>query len=68
MSERKVPVDIPEPKKPETDAEFGCFVPGVGCVTMIVMFIVVWGLLFGVTIDGKHHGISCSRAKGVEIQ
>lgn len=68
MSEWKVPVGIPAPKKPETDAEFGCSVPGVGCLTMIVMFIVIWGLLFGVTVNGKHHGISCSTEKGVVVE
>lgn len=27
----------------------------------------IWGLVFGVTIDGRHYGISCSTDRGVEL-
>lgn len=40
----------------------------LGCFTTILIIIAFWALLFGVTIDGKHYGISeCSCEKGVEI-
>jgi hypothetical protein len=41
---------------------------GCGCLGFIAFLIVLWALVFGVTIDGKHYGLSCSVAQGVEIQ
>jgi hypothetical protein len=39
-----------------------------GCVTTIIVGLIVWALLFGVTIDGKHYGlIGCDSDKGVHI-
>ncbi len=43
-----------------SDSPFGC----VGCVVTV---IVLWALLFGVTYGGKHYGLSCSCANGVEV-
>lgn len=41
---------------------------GGGCVSTIIGILVIWALLFGVTIDGKHYGLSgCSQERGVEI-
>jgi hypothetical protein len=44
--------------------EVGC----VGCLSTIMLMIAVWALLFGVTINGKHYGLSgCSCSRGVVI-
>lgn len=42
----------------------GCF----GCLGTIAFFMVVWALIFGVTIGGVHHSLSCSQDKGVAIR
>jgi len=39
-----------------------------GCLRIIVAIILIWALLFGVTWNGKHHGIHCSREKGVGVE
>jgi len=41
-------------------------VSGPGCITTILGFIIIWGLLFGVNYGGKHYGISCGN-NGVDI-
>jgi hypothetical protein len=44
---------------------------GCGCwglVSFLLFVIVVWALLFGVTLDGRHYGLSCSTERGVELQ
>ncbi len=38
-----------------------------GCVTTILAILLLWALLFGVTIGGRHYKLSCSKDKGVEI-
>ena len=39
-----------------------------GLVTIILAVLFIWALLFGVTIDGKHYGLSgCDPEKGLEI-
>ncbi len=40
---------------------------GCGCFSFIVFMIFMWALLFGVTYDGKHYGMSCSCDRGVAI-
>jgi len=40
---------------------------GGGCLGTILLVIVAWALLFGVTVDGKHYGMSCSCERGVGI-
>lgn len=41
---------------------------GGGCFSLILGIILLWALLFGVTINGKHYGIrDCSSEHGVEI-
>lgn len=41
---------------------------GFGCVSVIAAGIFIWALVFGVTIDGKHYGLSgCDTSKGVTI-
>ncbi len=43
----------------------GC---GCGCVGIIFGVLFIWALLFGVTINGTHYGLSgCSQSRGVEI-
>ena len=38
-----------------------------GCLSTVVVITVLWAIFFGVTIDGKHYGISCSTERGVEF-
>lgn len=41
---------------------------GMGCVSTILVCVLAWALLFGVTVSGKHYGLKdCSCARGVEI-
>ncbi len=40
---------------------------GCGCITIILTLIVIWATIFGVTIGGVHHELSCSCKKGVEV-
>lgn len=39
-----------------------------GCLMVILFFFVLWGLIFGVTWNGQHHGISCTTDRGVVIE
>lgn len=41
---------------------------GLGCLWTIFVFVTIWAVCFGVTIDGHHYGIDLSCAKGVEVQ
>lgn len=40
---------------------------GCGCISIILTVIFLWALIFGVTVSGKHYGLSCSSEHGVEI-
>lgn len=40
---------------------------GCGCLTIIFSLIIIWALVFGVTIGGKHYELSCTFEKGVVI-
>ena len=40
----------------------------LGCLSTILFFMLVWALIFGVTIGGVHYGISCSTDSGVSIE
>jgi hypothetical protein len=41
---------------------------GCGCFSTIATLLVLWALIFGVTVGGKHHRItSCSCEKGIEV-
>lgn len=42
----------------------GCW----GCGKTIVGVLIIWAFLFGVTYGGKHHGVSCSCDRGVEVK
>jgi hypothetical protein len=53
-----------ERKMNENGGENGCF----GCLATIVFFVVLWGLIFGVTIGGVHHALSCNTDDGVVIE
>lgn len=48
----------------DTKVHIGCS----GCLFWIVAILALWALFFGVTVDGKHYGISCSTERGVEVQ
>lgn len=37
-------------------------------VKIIIAIFVLWGLVFGYTINGIHHSIDCSCDKGVIIK
>ena len=39
----------------------------LGCLPLVISLIVLWFLLFGVTVDGEHRGLSCSFDRGVEL-
>jgi hypothetical protein len=41
---------------------------GFGCLGIIVGVIVIWALVFGVTVDGNHYGLSCSCNDGVTVE
>lgn len=39
-----------------------------GCLGLILTIILVWALLFGITINGKHYGLhGCDGSNGVII-
>jgi hypothetical protein len=38
-----------------------------GCFVFIISMILLWALLAGVNIGGKHYGITCGD-KGVDVQ
>lgn len=42
----------------------GCW----GCLSTILFVILIWFLLFGVTVGGVHYALSCSTDKGVTLQ
>ena len=39
----------------------------VGCLPLVISIIALWALCFGVTVGGKHYGLSCSCERGVVI-
>lgn len=41
---------------------------GPGCLGCVGFLIVVWALLFGLTIGEYHYSVSCSTERGVELQ
>jgi len=42
----------------------GCF----GCLGFIAFCVILWALVFGVTIGGRHYGMSCSMEHGVQFE
>lgn len=39
-----------------------------GCISAVLGFLLLWAIVFGVTVGGKHYGISgCSTDKGLEF-
>ncbi len=41
---------------------------GCGCFGLVLGVLALWALIFGVTVNGKHYGISgCSVDSGVKI-
>lgn len=45
----------------------GCGCGCVGCLSWVLVFLVFWALLFGVTVGSQHYGISCSTSQGVVL-
>jgi len=41
---------------------------GPGCFGCVGFLIVVWALIFGLTIGEYHYSVSCSTERGVELQ
>ena len=41
---------------------------GGGCLRVILLVLVLWALIFGVTWNGRHYEIGCSCDKGVHVQ
>lgn len=41
---------------------------GCGCLGIVFFGIVMWALLFGVTVGDRHYGIGCSTDRGVEVK
>lgn len=39
----------------------------LGCLPLVVTMLVLWGLIFGVNVSGKHYGVSCG-CDGVSVQ
>ncbi len=47
-----------------TSVHVGCG----GCLVTIILIIVAWAFLFGVTVGGVHYGISgCDDSNGVSV-
>lgn len=40
---------------------------GCGCFSSVLFLLLMWALLFGVSVDGKHYGIGCSCDDGVSV-
>jgi hypothetical protein len=40
---------------------------GCGCLSIIVFFLLMWALIFGVTFEGKHYAIGCGCDEGVSV-
>ena len=39
-----------------------------GCLGTVLLIVAVWALVFGVTVDGKHYGVSgCDATHGVKV-
>lgn len=41
---------------------------GCGCTSIILFFILIWALVFGITLSGVHYSLSCNTERGVEIR
>lgn len=39
----------------------------LGCLGIIIFFIVLWAVFFGVTVGGRHYQMSCSCQDGVRF-
>jgi hypothetical protein len=33
---------------------------GLGCLGSIAVFFVLWALIFGITVDGRHYEVDCT--------
>lgn len=39
-----------------------------GCLSFVIFCILVWALVFGLTIGGTHYSMECTSDRGVFIQ
>jgi hypothetical protein len=46
----------------------GCSISCLGCLSVIFFGIVMWALLFGVTVGGQHYGLGFSCDRGVVVE
>jgi hypothetical protein len=53
--------------KTTTNCSSGSGSSGCGCVSFVLGCIILWALVFGVTWEGKHYGLSCTCDRGVVI-
>lgn len=51
-------------KSGNTVKKIGC---QVGCLNIVLFILVMWVLIFGISIQGKHYQIGCSCNKGVTV-
>lgn len=40
---------------------------GCGCLSIVVFFLLMWALIFGVTFEGKHYSIGCGCDESVSV-
>lgn len=59
------PEELDEDEDEDEDEEGG--VGCRGCLLMIIGFFLIWMLLFGVTVGGRHYGVGCNCSEGVVI-
>lgn len=41
---------------------------GCGCLSIVLFMLLMWALIFGITVGGKHYEISCSCNRGVVVE
>lgn len=48
------------------EAASGCTC--TGCLGCLALVFVLWALVFGITVGGVHHAVTCSTERGVEVR
>ncbi len=54
---------------PKSDKQiFSVKSDGCGCFTIIFVVILIWAIIFGVTVNGHHYGLAgCNTDNGVKV-